>query len=423
MSLLSPAFDEIGLCKLGVGHLWSEFPLAHPLPNGRAAILQRSLEATSASLGNDGEAWRRVFAPFVDEDFLKSLLKPAWFGAEHLTKKVRFGLVAARSCASLARTRFSTEEARALFGGCAAHSTMGLDQAGTAAFGLVLALAAHTVGWPVIRGGSQQIIDALLRSFLKHGGVLETGRQITALGQIPRHKGVLFDLHPLQVARLCREALPSRYRERLLRFRRGPGVFKVDWALDGSIPWRNADCGRAVTVHVIGAYEELFRAEAQVSAGIAPSKPFVLLAQPSLVDPSRAPAGKHVGWAYCHVPNSSPEDMTERVEAQVERFAPGFRDRILARHTTSPLELEAYNPAMTGGDVGGGANDLLQFLFRPVLRWNPYTTPNPRIFLCSSSTPPGGGVHGMCGYLAARTVSKIFHLQSARPTEEQEGAV
>jgi phytoene dehydrogenase-like protein len=269
---------------------------------------------------------------------------------------------------------------------------------------LVLALSGHVAGWPFVRGGSQQITNALVRRLAEHGGVLELGRRVTALDQLPQTKAILFDLNPHQVASICGDALPARYRARLTRFKRGPGIFKVDWALDGPIPWKNPECARAGTVHVGGTYEEISNAEGQVARGIAAEKPFVLLAQQSVFDSVRSPAGKQTGWAYCHVPNGCTEDMAARIEAQIERFAPGFRERILACHTTSPAQLEAHNAAMVGGDISGGANDLLQFLFRPVPRWNPYATPNPKIFICSSSTPPGGGVHGMCGYLAARAV-------------------
>ena len=404
MAVLSPALRDIGLERLGVEFVCPELAVAHPLPDGQVVTLEQSLEATSARLGEDGQAWADLMRPFADSDFIEGLLGPVWFSRRALWQKLRFGLLGLRSCESLIRGRFRGARARALFAGCAAHSILALDRAGTASFGLVLALAAHVAGWPIVRGGSREITSALARRFTELGGVLELNRRVTSLTELPEANAILFDLNPTQVTTICGDALPNHYRKRLARFRQGPGIFKVDWALDGPIPWKNPECARAATVHVGGTYEEVFHAEAEVAAGRVAQKPFVLVAQQSLFDPTRSPAGKHTGWAYCHVPNGSTEDMTDRIEAQVERFAPGFRDRILARHTINPAQLEAHNATMMGGDITGGANNLLQFLFRPMPRWNPYTTPNPKIFLCSSSTPPGGGVHGMCGYLAAKTV-------------------
>ena len=407
MAVLSPAFREIGLEQLGVEYVSPDIALAHPLPEGQVATLQRSLNGTAADLHADGRAWVELMRPFSDQAFIEGLLGPMWFDRSALWRKLRFGLLGLRSCESLVRSRFTDEKARSLFGGCAAHSILGLDRPGTASFGLVLALSGHVVGWPFVRGGSQEITNALLRRFAEVGGVLELNRRVTSLDQLPATKTILFDLNPHQIASICGDALPGSYRARLARFKRGPGIFKVDWALDGPIPWKNSECARAGTVHLGGTYEEIAHAERQVSRGTAPEKPFVLLAQQSVFDSTRSPAGKQTGWAYCHVPNGSTEDMTTRIEAQIERFAPGFRDRILARHTTNSAQLEAHNAAMAGGDISGGANDLLQFLFRPVPRWNPYATPNPKIFICSSSTPPGGGVHGMCGFHSARSVLRI----------------
>jgi phytoene dehydrogenase-like protein len=405
MGVLSPVFRDLGLERFGLEWAWSRRPLAHPLPDGSVAVLHRSLERTAASLGEDGAAWARMLRPFAGEGFIHSLLQPIWYPAGgSLLRQARFGLLALRSCEALARSRFRGEAARALFAGCAAHSVLALDRAGTAAFGLVLAAAAHAIDWPCARGGSQAIVSALVRAFESHGGRLETQRRIASLRELPETRAVLFDVSPLQLAQIAGAALPPGYRRRLERFQHGPGIFKVDWALSGPIPWRNAECRDATTVHACGTFDEILRSEAEMMSGRAPEKPFVLVAQQSLIDPTRAPAGRHTGWAYCHVPSRCPEDMTARIEAQVERFAPGFRDCILARHSIGPAQLEAHNPAMIGGDMAGGQNHLAQFLFRPVVRLNPYTTPNPRLYLCSSSTPPGGGVHGMCGYHAARTV-------------------
>jgi phytoene dehydrogenase-like protein len=279
-----------------------------------------------------------------------------------------------------------------------------LEERGTASFGLVLALAAHRVGWPIARGGSSRIVEALAKIVRAHGGTIETGRRVTALRELPASGVVLFDVNPAQVAEIAGDELPRSYARRLRRFRHGPGVCKVDWALNAPIPWTDPMCARAGTVHVGGTLEEVALSERAVAEGRVAEAPFVLAAQPTAWDASRAPAGKHTAWAYCHVPNGCDLDLTTRIEAQIERFAPGFRDVILARHTITAPALEAHNAAMIGGDFGGGANDLANFLFRPMVRWNPYATPNPRLFLCSSSTPPGGGVHGMCGYLAAQAV-------------------
>lgn len=404
---LSPVFRDIGLEQYGLQWVGSDLPLAHPLPDGRVAVLQRSLQATATGFGADGANWRGLLSPFVDEAFVQSLLRPVWYpGAGSLLKKAQFGLLGLRSAESVAKTRLSEGAARALFAGCAAHSVVALDRPGTASFGLVLALVAHVIDWPCARGGSQEITRALARALEKFGGELRLQSRVNSLRDVPDSRAVLFDLNPLQVAAICGDELSAGYRGRLLRFKMGPGIFKLDWALDGPIPWRNPECARATTVHVGGTFEEVMRSEYEMMSGRAPEVPFVLVAQQSLNDPSRAPAGRHTGWAYCHVPNGCTVDMTERIEKQMERFAPGFRDRILARHRTNPVQLEAHNAAMIGGDMAGGRNTLGQFLFRPVVQINPYATPNPRLFICSSSTPPGGGVHGMCGYHAARTVMK-----------------
>ncbi|WP_044891972.1 phytoene desaturase family protein [Opitutus terrae] len=411
MGVLSPVFREIGLEEHGLRWVRSDLPLVHPLPNGEVAVLRRSIADTAAGLGVDGKEWRRTMAPFAREEFVHALLNPVWWPAPGaMMSLARFGWLGLRSCEGLARSRFDGPAARALFAGCAAHSVMSLERAGTASFGLVLALAAHVVDWPCAEGGSQAITRALIRALEKFGGEVQTEARVTSLAELPPSRAVLFDLSPHQVAAICGGALPRRYADRLRRFRHGPGIFKVDWALDGPIPWRNAECARAMTVHVCGAFEDVLRSEWQATRGQPPEQPFVLVAQQSLFDRTRVLAGGgHTGWAYCHVPNGFNGDMTERIETAIERFAPGFRDRIIARHRIGPGQLEAHNPTMIGGDMAGGANDLSQFLFRPFPKWNPYATPNPRLFLCSSSTPPGGGVHGMCGYHAAQTVlNRVF---------------
>jgi phytoene dehydrogenase-like protein len=279
-----------------------------------------------------------------------------------------------------------------------------MDAFATSSFGIILALAGHAIGWPSVRGGSKVITDALASHLRALGGEIQTGTPMTTLRELPGARAVLFDLTPHQIVRIAGGELPPGYRRRLEDYRYGPGIFKVDWALDGPIPWKNPDCHRSATVHVGATFEEIAQSEHDMSHGIISEKPFVIVAQQSLFDPTRAPAGKHTGWAYCHVPHGSTVDMTERIEAQIERMAPGFRDVILARHTMNASDVEAHNANMIGGDIGGGANTFWQFMFRPILKFNPYTTPNERLFICSSSTPPGGGVHGMCGYWAAKTV-------------------
>lgn len=400
---MSPAFRELDLAAHGVEWVSGELALAHPLDGAEPGLLYNSLGATTAQLGVDAEAWARTMQPLLKREFLESLLSPVWHvrrGA--LWPKTRFGLAALRSAEAFARSRFETAGARALFAGCAGHSTLPLEAAGTASFGLVLALSAHAFGWPIARGGSQTIVEALARIVRAHGGMIETGRKITSLNELPASRIVLFDVNPAQIAQIAGDELPRGYRERLERFPHGPGICKVDWALAGPIPWRDAACAAAGTIHLGGTLEEVAASERAVARGELPETPFVLAAQPTVWDPTRALAGRHTAWAYCHVPAGCGVDLTARIEAQVERFAPGFRERILARHTMTATALELHNAAMPGGDIGGGANDLRHFLFRPTPRWNPYATPNSRLFICSSSTPPGGGVHGMCGWHAAR---------------------
>src|SRR5690606_22800172 len=313
-----------------------------------------------------------------------------------------FGVQALMPASVYARARFRTGEARALFGGAAAHSIMALGKPATAAFGLVLGMLAHAVGWPMPRGGSQKLADALLAYLGTLGVEVVTGRWVRSLDELPPARAVLLDVTPRQLLDIAGNRLPGAYRARLRRYRYGPGVFKMDFALDGPIPWAAEDCARAGTVHVGGALDEIIAAERAAYDGRVPEKPFIILAQPSLFDPSRAPVGQHTAWAYCHVPNGSTADMSERIEAQIERFAPGFRERIIGRHVYAPALLEMYNPNYIGGDINGGVQDLGQLFTRPVPSLTPYATPAPGVYLCSSSTPPGGGVHGMCGTFAAR---------------------
>lgn len=323
---------------------------------------------------------------------------------------MRFGMRAAFSANRLARILFREPRARALFAGCAGHSILPLTQPLTAALGLIFSVTGHVEDWPVAKGGSRAITRALALYFESLGGGIETGRRIERLGDLPSSRVVLFDTSPAQLSAIAGDALPARYRRRLGRYRYGPGVFKLDWALDGPIPWRDARCLEASTVHVGGTLEEICASEHDMAHGRHAERPFLILCQQSQFDPSRAPAGKHTGYAYCHVPAGSTVDQTEAVEAQVERFAPGFRDRILGRHAMNTADFERYNPNYVGGAITGGMADATQLFTRPVARLDPYSTPNPRLFLCSAATPPGGGVHGQCGYWAARSALKRLGL-------------
>lgn len=404
-AVLSPFFRSLPLDVR-----WIEPPLAiaHPLDDGRAVILERSVDVTASQLGRDDSPYRELFVPLTRTSNLlfREILRPIHIPA-HPWVLARFGLNAIRSAEAVAR-RFHGEAARALFAGCAAHSMTPLESAGSASFGLVMIVSGHVTGWPFAEGGSQAIADALARTLGTLGGEIRTSHRVRSMRDVPESRVVIFDVTPRQLAAIAGDALPGSFVRALQKYRYGPGIFKLDWALDGPIPWRAPECARAATVHLGGTFEEIARHEAETWRGRTTDHPFVLLAQQTPFDPTRAPAGKHTAWAYCHVPNGSAEDMTERIETQVERFAPGFRKRILARHSMNCAQLEAMNPNLVGGDIGGGANTLLQFLARPLPRLNPYSTPNRRIFLASSSTPPGGGVHGMCGYWAAQSALKAL---------------
>jgi phytoene dehydrogenase-like protein len=404
MGLVSPFFQTLPLAAHGLVWRESPFAIAHPLDDGTAAILELSLEKTAARLGDDGDAYEKLMAPFAIHaaELFDEILRPIRLLPRHPLLLARFGLAGLPSALSVSK-RFRGDAARALFGGCAAHSFLPLDAAGSSSFGLALALAGHAVGWPCAQGGSVSIINALAGYLRELGGTIRTSTPVRSMNDIPPSRAVLFDVTPRQLADIAGDALPASYVKRLRRFRYGPGVFKVDWALDGPIPWRAEECGKSATVHVGGTIEEIAIHEAEIWKGRNDGKPFVLVAQQSLFDNTRAPAGKHTGWGYCHVPHGSTEDMTAVIEAQIERFAPGFRDRILARHTRNSAQYEAYNANMIGGDIAGGANNLMQVLARPFPQRDPYSTPNKRIYLASSSTPPGGGVHGMCGYWAAQS--------------------
>jgi phytoene dehydrogenase-like protein len=381
-------------------------PLAHPLPDGTAAALLRSVDDTAAVLGKDASAYRKLFGGFSARwaELAGEILQPVLHWPRHPWLLASFGAIGFKSASSLIKSRFSEEPARALFAGLAAHSFLPLEQRPSAAFGLMLGMLGHGAGWPLPKGGSQRIADALASLLRTLGGEIKTGARIEHAEELPLARATLFDVTPRQLLRIFGDRLPPSYRKRLERFRYGPGVFKMDYALSAPIPWRATACGRAGTVHVCGGWEEVARSEREVSQGKAPERPFVLLAQPSVFDSTRAPSGKHTAWAYCHVPHGSTFDMSERIEEQIERFAPGFRDCVLARHSLNTVQMEQHNANLVGGDINGGLGDLRQLLARPVLTRNPYRTGLPGIYICSSSTPPSGGVHGMCGYNAARAV-------------------
>ncbi|HEX5585225.1 NAD(P)/FAD-dependent oxidoreductase [Gaiella sp.] len=409
LGVASPFLQSVPLTEHGVDWVDSPAPLAHPLDDGTAVLLRRSVEETAAGLGADGRAWRRLFDPLVEH--ADAVVEGVLAGPRPPRRPLvmgNFGRHALRSAASLAQSRFAGERARALFAGNAAHAMLPLDAAATASFGLVLALLGHAAGWPFPRGGSQAIANALASSLRSLGGEIETGRWIESLEELRPHGRpaplVLLDVTPRQLVALAGDRLGGRYRRALERYRYGPGVVKVDYALSAAVPWRAADCALAATVHLGGTLAEIRAAEAEVARGGHPERPYVLVAQQSLFEPSRAPEGRHTLWAYTHVPNGS--TLTARtvraLEGQLERFAPGFRDVVLERSVLAPADLEARNPNDVGGDINGGSADLRQLFARPVARWTPWRTPLDGVFLCSSSTPPGGGVHGMCGYHAAR---------------------
>jgi len=403
LGVASPFFRTLPLAEHGVEWIEPPAALAHPFDDGTAVLLERSPEAAAPDLGADDERWRRLFAPLVRdaEPLLEDLLGPLHVPA-HPIALARFGARAAPPATTLARLSFRGEKARGVFAGLAAHSMLRLDRPPSAAFGLTLGLLAHAVGWPFPRGGSQRVSDALASYLRALGGEIETGRRVESIAELGDARAVLLDVTPRGLLDLAGDRLPDRYRRGLERYRYGPGVFKLDWALAGPIPWRAEECAQAATVHLGASLEEIVASEAAPGRGEITERPYVLLAQQSLFDPTRAPAGQQAAWAYCHVPNGSTVDMTERIEAQVERFAPGFRERILARSALGPAEIERYNANYVGGDINAGAATLSQLFTRPVARVSPYTTPLSGVFLCSASTPPGGGVHGMCGYHAAQ---------------------
>ena len=406
LGIASPALRELPLQAHGLEWVHPELPLAHPLDGGRAALQHRCVGDTAAALGADAGAYHRLYGPLADAgfDLTDGVLSPLRVPPKHPVALARFGLLGLRSAAGLARRRFDGVEAQALLAGLGAHSVLSLSTPLTAAYGLMLGTLGHTVGWPVARGGSQRIADALVSLLVERGGRVECGVRVGSLDELAPSRAVLLDVSPRQAVAIAGHRLPRRYAERLCRFRHGPGVFKLDWVLDGPVPWTNPDVARAASVHVGGSLEQIAAAEDEVARGRIPERPFVLLAQPSAFDPTRARGGEHVLWGYCHVPARSGVDMTAAIEAQIERFAPGFRDRVVGRHAMGPAALEDHDANLVGGDVTGGAGDLRQVFARPTLGLHPWATPVRGLYLCSASTPPGGGVHGMCGWHAANEV-------------------
>jgi phytoene dehydrogenase-like protein len=398
----SPFFSTLPLQAYGLEWIHSPAPLAHPLDDGTAVVLERDLGDAKVSLGIDGDVWMKLVQPFVQRwrDLASDMLRPPTSIPRRPLLMARFGMNSIRSAKAIAQ-RFRSERTRALFAGLAAHSFLGLDEPLTGGLGILLAVAAHAVGWPIPKGGAQLLTNALCAYFKSLGGKITASTRIEDMQQLAAYDLLLFNVTPRQLLKIAGEQLSVRYKKQLARYRYGPGAFKVDYALGGPISWKSADCLRAITVHLGGSFDEIADSEEAVRSGRPAERPFVLLAQPSLFDPLRAPRAEHTAWAYCHVPNGSTEDMLPKLEAQIERFAPGFRDCVLARRVFSPADLENMDANLIGGDINGGALDIRQFLFRPTRRY--YATSAKDIYICSSSTPPGGGVHGMCGYNAAKT--------------------
>ena len=408
MGIGSPFFSSLPLQDYGLEWIHSPAPLAHPLDDGTAVVLERNLADAQRALGVDGEAWRGLMQPFVEDwsEFAQEVLRPQPSIPKHPWLMARFGINAFLPATTIAR-RFRSESTRALFAGVAAHSFRRLDEPLSGAIGLMMAIPAHAVGWPIPRGGSQSLTNALCGYLATLGGRVQTSSRIDSLDALTNYDVIMCDVTPRQLLAIAGGRLADYYKRRLASYRYGPGVFKVDYAISAPIPWKARECLRAATVHLGGSFGEIAASENAMRSGQHSDRPFVLLVQPTLFDPSRAPAGKHTAWAYCHVPNGSTVDMLPKIEDQIERFAPGFLETVLARSLLSPADLESMNANLVGGDINGGTMDLRQFLIRPT--WQHYSTSSRNIYLCSSSTPPGGAVHGMCGYHAARTaLRRVF---------------
>ena len=401
LAAASPFFTQLPLQNYGLEFVFPPAALAHPFDDGTALILEQSLDRTVERLGHDGAAYKKIFAPLVAgwDDLSGDVLGPIGM-PRHPFAMARFGLSAIRPAKTFAEAKFKEDKTRTLFAGLAAHSFLSLDQPGTTAFGLMLGILAHVAGWPITRGGSQSLANALASHFTELGGEINTDHRVESLKDLPAARAILCDVTPRQLARIAGDSLTSGFRSQLDRYRYGPAAFKLDWALSEPVPWKAAECRTAATVHLGGSFAEILESEWNANHNKRSEKPFTLIAQPSLFDPTRAPNGQHTLWAYCHVPNGSTFDMAEAIENQIERFAPGFRDCILGRSVITPTDYENYNPNLVGGDINGGIQDLAQMFLRPTRRM--YSTSMKNLYLCSSSTPPGGGVHGLCGYHAAQ---------------------
>ncbi|NGP76288.1 NAD(P)/FAD-dependent oxidoreductase [Balneolaceae bacterium YR4-1] len=410
MAKTSPFLRSLPLEEYGLEWIYPEYPLAHPLDNEPAAVLYRSLSETVKSLGNDGRSYQKLFEPLVQNwnKLAPQLLGPLSLLPDTPLLMARFGLKALQSAESLAGSYFSTPRAQALFAGLAAHSILPLDKLSTSAIGLVLGAVGHVENWPYPKGGSQAITNTMADYFKDLGGEIETGRRINSLAELPTSKTILFNTTPAQLLDIAGDYVPSGYAGKLKKFKYGAGVFKIDLALSEPIPWKDEACRKAGTVHAGGTLEEIVNSEQCLENNSHPEKPYVLVAQQSLFDETRAPKGKHTCWAYCHVPSGSTKDMTEPILNQIERFAPGFRDLIIGQHTMNTQAMQNYNPNYIGGDINGGKQDITQLFTRPAGLFDPYHVPDTNMYLSSSSTPPGGGVHGMCGYHAAQSALKQF---------------
>jgi phytoene dehydrogenase-like protein len=416
MALGSPFFTSLPLEKYGLAWGQPEIPLAHPINQTEIATLRRSISQTGESLGRDAKAYQRLFQPLVSRwrSLLEEFLQPLIHFPRYPLQMAAFGNLALTSVDHLIRNRFSREPAKALFAGLAAHSFLSLTDTGSSAFALVLGMLAHAIGWPIPIGGAQAITRALCRHFEALGGQVQTDVSVMTLRQLPESRVILFDVTPRQFVQILGGVLPASYRRKLERFKYGPGIFKIDYALDGPIPWLHPDCQKAGTIHLGGTFAEIAQAEYQVSRGRHAEHPFLLVSQPTVVDATRAPSNRHIAWVYGHVPNGSSWDMTKSFEKQIGRFAPEFKDRVLASRVTASAELERNNPNLIGGSITGGANNLWQLIARPILSPTPYRTPLRGVYLCSSSTPPGGGVHGMCGFHAANVALKDLRRNISR---------
>jgi phytoene dehydrogenase-like protein len=409
----SPILSALPLTRHGLEWVTPPIALAHPFDDAPPALLRRDIDATARDFGSDGDAYRALIGPLAARwsTLAPDILAPLHWPS-HPIRLAEFGLVGLQSASGLVRRRFRHEAPRALLAGLAAHAIQPLDRLGTASFALVLGVIGHHIGWPFARGGTRAISDALAACLTAAGGEIAVNTTVRELADIPPARATLLDLTPRRLLRIAGGVFPRRYARALGAFRYGPGVFKVDWALSQPVPWSAPECAQAGTLHLAGSFEAIEQSEALIASGQHPDKPGVLVAQPASFDRSRAPAGCATLWGYCHVPNGSTVDMLPRIEAQIERFAPGFRDCVIARHTMNTAQLDAYNPNIVGGDIGQGANTLRQIFFRPVARRDPYATPLNGLYLCSSSTPPGGGVHGMCGYHAARSALRdVFGIR------------